>query len=73
VLDYLIEEVFKRQSTEIQDFLLKHPFLTGCADPCVMPCGPDGQRDLLEHLEHANLFIVPLDQSCTWYRYHACS
>ncbi len=27
-------------------------------------------RDLLEHLEHANLFIVPLDQSCTWYRYH---
>ena len=25
---------------------------------------------MLEHLEHANLFIIPLDQSCTWYRYH---
>ncbi len=25
---------------------------------------------ILEHLEHSNLFIVPLDQSRTWYRYH---
>ena len=25
---------------------------------------------LLDRLEHANLFIIPLDQSRTWYRYH---
>ncbi len=25
---------------------------------------------ILEYLEHSNLFIIPLDQSQTWYRYH---
>jgi len=30
---------------------------------------PDSQS-ILEYLEHANLFIVPLDQSREWYRYH---
>lgn len=27
-------------------------------------------QSLLEHLEHANLFVIPLDDSRTWYRYH---
>lgn len=27
-------------------------------------------RSILEYLEHSNLFIIPLDQSRTWYRYH---
>ena len=30
---------------------------------------PDSQS-VLEYLEHANLFIVPLDQAREWYRYH---
>ncbi|HEX9090603.1 MAG TPA: LuxR C-terminal-related transcriptional regulator, partial [Anaerolineales bacterium] len=29
-----------------------------------------GSRELLGKLEQANMFIVPLDQSRTWYRYH---
>lgn len=71
VLDYLIEEVFERQSAEEQDFLLKTSILDRLSGPlCDAVSGRTGSRRLLERLEHANLFIIPLDQSCTWYRYH---
>jgi LuxR family maltose regulon positive regulatory protein len=71
VLDYLIEEVFTQQPAETQDFLLKTSILDRLCGPlCDTVAGRTGSRRLLEHLEHANLFILPLDQSCTWYRYH---
>lgn len=31
---------------------------------------PAAAQDILEHLEQANLFIVPLDTRRNWYRYH---
>jgi LuxR family transcriptional regulator, maltose regulon positive regulatory protein len=71
ILDYLIEEVFKQQTAETQDFLLRTSILDRLSGPlCDAVAGRTGSRSLLEHLEHANLFIIPLDQSCTWYRYH---
>ncbi|MFZ0532602.1 MAG: LuxR C-terminal-related transcriptional regulator, partial [Anaerolineales bacterium] len=71
VLDYLIEEVFKQQPADVQDFLLKTSILDRLSGPlCDAVANRTNSRDLLEHLEHANLFIVPLDQSCSWYRYH---
>jgi len=71
VLDYLIEEVFERQSAEVQDFLLKTSILDRLSGPlCDAVVDRTGSRSMLERLEHANLFIIPLDQSCTWYRYH---
>jgi LuxR family maltose regulon positive regulatory protein len=71
VLDYLIEEVFKQQPADVQDFLLKTSILDRLSGPlCDAVANWTNSRDLLEHLEHANLFIVPLDQSCSWYRYH---
>ena len=71
VLDYLIEEVFKQQPAEVQDFLLKTSILDRLSGPlCDVVAGRTGSRSLLEYLDHANLFIIPLDQSCTWYRYH---
>ena len=71
VLDYLIEEVFERQSAEEQDFLLRTSILDRLSGPlCDAVTGRTGSRTMLERLEHANLFIIPLDQSCTWYRYH---
>jgi LuxR family maltose regulon positive regulatory protein len=30
----------------------------------------DEAQEMLEHLEHANLFVVSLDGECRWYRYH---
>lgn len=71
VLDYLIEEVFKQQPVDVQDFLLKTAILDRLSGPlCDVVADRTDSRSLLEQLEHANLFIVPLDQSCTWYRYH---
>ena len=31
---------------------------------------PQGSASILEYLERANLFLVPLDNERTWYRYH---
>lgn len=71
ILDYLIEEVFERQPADVRDFLLKTSILERLSASLCDAVGKrvDGQS-LLEALEQANLFIVPLDQSREWYRYH---
>jgi LuxR family maltose regulon positive regulatory protein len=71
ILDYLIEEVFERQSSEIKNFLLKTSILDKLSSSlCNAVTGETNSQDLLETLEQANLFIVPLDQTRQWYRYH---
>ncbi len=71
ILDYLIEEVFERQPVEVQDFLLRTSILDRLSGSlCDAVANRSGSAALLERLEHANLFIIPLDQSRTWYRYH---
>jgi LuxR family maltose regulon positive regulatory protein len=71
VLDYLVEEVFERQSPEVQEFLLKTSILERLSGPlCDAVTGTLDSQARLEMLERANLFIVPLDQARTWYRYH---
>ena len=71
ILDYLIEEVFKRQPVEVQDFLLKTSLLERLSAPlCDALVERSDSQHLLEALEQANLFIVPLDQHRAWYRYH---
>lgn len=71
VLDYLVQEVFERQSKVVQDFLLKSSILDQlCASVCEAITEQPESQALIEALEHANLFIMPLDQSRTWYRYH---
>jgi LuxR family maltose regulon positive regulatory protein len=73
VLDYLVEEVLERQSENIQTFLLRTSILDRmCGSLCdaVVDLPPASGQEILEHLEHANLFIVPLDNERRWYRYH---
>ena len=71
ILDYLIEEVFERQSSDMKDFLLKTSILDRLSGPlCDVVAEQANSQELLELLEQANLFIVPLDQSREWYRYH---
>ena len=78
VLDYLIEEVLEQQPDNIQDFLLQTAVLdrlTGALCDAVRfgetaLTGQDNGQAVLEMLEHANLFIVPLDEERHWYRYH---
>jgi LuxR family maltose regulon positive regulatory protein len=73
VLDYLVEEVLGQQSESIQTFLLSTSILDRLCGPlCDAVLGSpsaSGQKTL-EYLEHANLFIVPLDNERRWYRYH---
>jgi len=71
VMDYLADEVLKRQSDEMQDFLLKTSVLerlTGSL--CDFVSGQEHSQRMLEKLDRANLFLIPLDESREWYRYH---
>jgi LuxR family maltose regulon positive regulatory protein len=73
VMDYLLEEVLHQQSESIQTFLLRTSVLERMCGPLCDAVLQDtsipGQATL-EYLEHANLFIVPLDDERRWYRYH---
>ncbi len=73
VLDYLVEEVLGQQSESIQDFLLRTSILDHLCGPLcdavVLDPSVSGQ-ETLKYIEHANLFIAPLDNERHWYRYH---
>ncbi len=73
VMDYLVEEVLQQQSESVQAFLLQTSILGRLCGPLcdALLLAPSGSaQQTLEYLEHANLFIVPLDNERRWYRYH---
>lgn len=71
ILDYLIEEVFQRQPRDVQDFLVKTSILDRLSAPlCDAVTERDDSCDVLLRLDKGNLFLVRLDQSRQWYRYH---
>jgi LuxR family maltose regulon positive regulatory protein len=71
VVDYLVEEVIQRQSEHVRSFLLRTSVLDRLSGSlCDAVTGHDDGRAMLEGLERANLFLVPLDDHRHWYRYH---
>jgi LuxR family transcriptional regulator, maltose regulon positive regulatory protein len=81
VVDYLMAEVLERQPVPVRRFLLVTSVLNRlCAPLCDALLAADRDsadalpairsQHLLEELEGANLFLVPLDDDRTWYRYH---
>lgn len=71
VLDYLIEEVLEQQSESTQAFLLQTSILSRLSGSlCDALTSQDNGQATLEMLDHANLFMVPLDNERRWYRYH---
>lgn len=71
ILDYLTEEVVNGQSEEIQAFLLRTAVLDRLTAPlCDALTGRTDSQQILERLDAANLFIIPLDEERCWYRYH---
>lgn len=73
VMDYLVEEVLRRQPERIQAFLLRTAILDRLCGPlcdAVLLAPAVSGQETLEYLERANLFIVPLDNERRWYRYH---
>ena len=82
VVDYLMAEVLERQPVPVRRFLLVTSVLDRlCAPLCdaLLARDPDSaaasspaisSQQVLEELEGANLFLVPLDDERMWYRYH---
>lgn len=71
VLDYLMDEVLQKQPPHIQDFLLHSAILERLsASLCQAVLQIDEAQTILEQLEAANLFLIPLDGRRQWYRYH---
>ena len=71
IVDYLVGEVLQRQPERVRNFLLQTSVLTRLnGSLCDTVTGQDGGTAMLESLERANLFLVPLDDRRHWYRYH---
>ncbi|HET7637822.1 MAG TPA: AAA family ATPase, partial [Ktedonobacteraceae bacterium] len=75
IIDYLAEEVLARQPEPVQTFLLQTAILERLQGSlCEAVIGEHGGeasgQAMLEQLEQANLFLVPLDDERRWYRYH---
>jgi LuxR family maltose regulon positive regulatory protein len=78
IFDYLVKEILSRQSPEIRQFLLYTSILDQFTAPLcdamlsvnVESTPTRSSADILKELEHANLFLLPLDPSHHWFRYH---
>ncbi len=72
VLDYLLEEVLNGQPEEVRRFLRQCSILRQVsAALCEAVTGQRNSAALLRELERNNLFLLPLDDHRTWYRFHA--
>ena len=71
VLDYLAGEVLDRQTAQVREFLLDTSVLERLSgELCDAVTGRSGGQAMLEAIERANLFLVPLDEVRGWWRYH---
>jgi LuxR family maltose regulon positive regulatory protein len=71
IADYLGEDVLVHLSDETRRFLLQTSILDRLCGPlCDAVIEASGGQEMLESLERENLFLVPLDASREWFRYH---
>ncbi|MFW6074577.1 MAG: LuxR C-terminal-related transcriptional regulator, partial [Chloroflexota bacterium] len=71
VFDYLAEEVLAQQPPEVVDFLVKTSVLDRMsAEIGEVVAGCEDCQEMLEYIDGANLFVIPLDNTRSWFRYH---
>ena len=72
VLDYLTEEVLEHQSDAIRTFLTETSVLERLSgELCDAVTARNSAREaMFEVIDRANLFIEPLDEFRSWWRYH---
>lgn len=71
VLDYLVTEVIDHLPAATQNFIQQTVILDSLeASLCNAVTGREDSQKILEQLELANQFIIPLDNNRHWYRYH---
>src|SRR5215470_1399978 len=71
VLDYLTDEVLDGQTEQVRAFLLDTSVLERLSGAlCDAVTGRAGSLAMLQDIERAGLFLVPLDEVRGWWRYH---
>jgi len=71
IVGYLADEVLNQRPEGTLNFLLQTSILERLYGPlCDAVTGQSGGQVALMELEHANLFVLPLDDEGKWYRYH---
>jgi LuxR family maltose regulon positive regulatory protein len=83
IIDFLSSEVLDRLPADRREFLVRTAVLDRreflvrtavldrlCGSLCDAVLGRTGSAAILEALERADLFVVPLDAHREWYRYH---
>ncbi len=78
ILDFLFSEVFIQQSPQTQSVLLStaivDQFCLDLAAALSRSLSPQITREIvaesIRQIEEANLFLIPLDESKEWFRYH---
>ncbi|MEM7132375.1 MAG: AAA family ATPase [Chloroflexota bacterium] len=74
VLDYLMEEVLRVQTQSVRDFMMRiaplHQFNVALSNAVLDESAAKNAAVMLDYLEVHNLFLIPLDDSRQWYRYH---
>jgi LuxR family transcriptional regulator, maltose regulon positive regulatory protein len=71
VMDYLTAEVLAGQPDEVRRFLVRTSVLERMSAPlCEAVTGIAGCGDILDRLERERLFVISLDSTREWYRYH---
>ncbi len=71
IVDYLMAEVLDGLSSQLRSFLLRTSVLGRFSGAlCDAVLQSRGSVSVLETMEQENLFVVPLDMSRRWYRYH---
>jgi LuxR family transcriptional regulator, maltose regulon positive regulatory protein len=77
VFAYLVEEVWQRQTANVQQFLLQTTLLSRLTAPLCeaiirpgRPAAAGYSQAILDYLVSNNLFLIPLDENEQWFRYH---
>lgn len=74
LLDYVQQEILVQLPGTLQDFLLQISILprmnAALCQAVTASLTLQESQDMLEALERANLFVVPLDDERQWYRFH---
>ncbi|MCP5160397.1 MAG: AAA family ATPase [Hahellaceae bacterium] len=69
--DYVLSEILEQQSEDLQTFLLDSSCLLRISsDICDYIREKTDSQQFLDSLEQRNLFLIPLDTTHSWYRYH---
>ncbi|MCE9648475.1 MAG: LuxR C-terminal-related transcriptional regulator [Parvibaculum sp.] len=71
IVDYLATDVLSNLPVETRAFLQETAILERLNAPlCDTVAGRSDSAAMLVELEQANMFLLPLDDERTWYRYH---